>query len=473
MMPQPSSPIDLDRPCRILIGTMENGENLSNLAVGLKSLGHSVTKVFQFAESQHGRRIVPDLLLRDVVAGTSYGVPKEDPDLIIWYPGPRVQEMIDAHDIFIFQSGKSLLPGNDDLPLIKAAGKQIVSLFTGTDVRHWSAAEPQFASWGRRYWPSHTEKWDKPHPTKPQMVLDQYFYNNWSVANKLYTLRMAELYSDVILSIPEQSGLAIRPYSHLHVAIDVSRFTPLVPDREVPLIVHAPSHRIRKGSDFIQYAVNLLNFQGVKADYRQFEGLDNATLVRELAQADIAVDQLFALTHAGFALEAMAAGCATLGGNVPEFMPGPEDRPILDITPNNVVDQLRRVIQDRTLRRQLAEEGRRHVERHHTPEAVARWLLNALARAAEDDFDYWPSFFLQHYRLPRGEVLPTHVQRLNRKVIERGRVPRGTSPDLLCERGLVPRDEPLTPFARSRFLPRTDVAVGPHGLHFDPIDFAC
>ncbi|PWC55331.1 glycosyltransferase [Azospirillum sp. TSO22-1] len=464
------APFDPARPLRVLIGTMENGENLSNFAEGLKQLGHTVTKVFQFAESQHGRRIVPDHLLRDVLAGTTYGIPAEDPDTIFWNPGPRIQEMIDGHDLFIFQSGKTLLPGNDDLPVIRNAGKRIVSVFTGTDVRHWSAAEPQYSSWGRRYWPAHTEKWDQPHPTKSQMVLDQYFYNNWSVANKIYTLRMAELYSDVILSVPEQAGLAIRPYFHFHVPIDANRFTAAVPDREVPIVVHAPSHRIRKGSDFIQYAVNLLNFQGVKAEYRQFEGLDNAVVAQELSNADIAVDQIFAMMHGGFALEAMAAGCAVLASNVPEFMPGPEERPILDVHPGNLHTQLRRLIEDRALRRRLGEEARRHVERHHTPVAAARHLLNALARAEADDFDYWPSFFLQHYRLPRSEVLPPHVLGLNLEVIRSGRVPRGTHPTLLRERGLIP-DAPLDPFERSRFLQRTDPAIGPYGLRFDPIDF--
>lgn len=470
MTSAPTAPFDPARPQRILIGTMENGENLSNLAEGLKRLGHSVTKVFQFAESQHGRRIVPDHLISEVQAGSSYGIPQNDPDLIVWSPSPKIQALIKAHDVFIFQSGKTLLPGNDDLPMIKAAGKRIVSLFTGTDIRHWSAAEPQYNSWGRQYWPCHTEKWDKAHSTKTQMILDPFFYNNWSVANKLYTIRMAELYSDAIISVPEQSCLAIRPYFHFHVPIDVSRFTARVPDREVPVIVHAPSHRIRKGSDFIQYAINLLSFQGVPCEYRQFENIDNAVVVRELSDADIAIDQVFGLMYGAFALEAMAAGCTVLASNCPEFMPTPEERPMLDIHPRNMVEQIRTAILDRPLRRRLSEESRRYVERYHTPEAAAGFLMQALARADQDDFDYWPSLFLLNYRLPRNTVLPNFIKRLNRDVLCSGRVPPGTDPQLLRQRGLIP-DEPLPPFGRNRFLPRADIAIGPYGYHPNPVDF--
>lgn len=469
-MPPVNPPFSTSRPLRILIGTMENGENLSNLAKGLRQLGHSVTTVFQSNESQHGRALAPDHLISDVIAGTTYGIIDGNNNYLHWNPSAQIIRLIDEHDLFVFQSGKTLLPGNDDLAMIKKAGKRIVSIFTGTDIRHWSAAEPLYNSWGRHYWPAHTEKWDKAFPNKREMVLDPYFYNNWSVANKLYTLRMAELYSDAILSVPEQSCLAVRPYFHLHVPIDIDRITPASPGREIPLIVHAPSHRLRKGSDFIQYTINLLGFHGVRCEYRQFEGMDNASVLKALTEADIAIDQVFCMVQGAFALEAMGAGCAVLASNCPEMMPGPEERPIFDIHPGNMVEQLRRVIEDRELRCRIAAEGRRYVERYHTPEASARSLLQSLERAENEDYDYWPSLFLLHYRLPRDTVLPPFIKQLNLDVIQHGRVPPGTDMTLLGQRRLIP-DAAYAPIGRERFFPRTDVACGPRGYHPNPVDF--
>jgi glycosyltransferase involved in cell wall biosynthesis len=102
------------------------------------------------------------------------------------------------------------------------------------------------------------------------------------------------------------------------------------------------------------------------------------TLVREmLSEGDIAVDQLFSVTGGLFAVEAMAAGCAVLGGNIPKLS-GIADLPIIHTDTSNIYDNLKLLIEKPDLRQELGRKGRLYAERYHDHRKIADDILNLL-----------------------------------------------------------------------------------------------
>lgn len=332
-----------------------------------------------------------------------------------------------SFDLYVFHGGLTLLPQNRDLPILRALGKKIVCVFFGSDVRHWSAAEPARELAGFETYAAYRE--------------------NQPVELKLHRLRMAEAYADAVIMQPSFAELAVRPYHHLYIAIDIARIPHAIPAREVPRVVHAPSRAELKGTKEILAALRQLGEEGVRYDLRLIEGRPNAEVLRELREADVLVDELRECSYGMVALEAMASGCAVAGGHQPQVVPLPPDRPILPITPSTVVDQLRRLLTDRDLRVQLAARGRPFVERYHTPATAATRIYKALDGAAPD---YYPGFFAWRYELPEEQEVSPQTKQLTWRIARRWGLPEGLDPSTLVQRRLlsVPDGEPTIPLPR-------------------------
>src|ERR1044071_641595 len=86
--------------------------------------------------------------------------------------------------------------------------------------------------------------------------------------------------------------------------LDLRPFTPVPPsDSPRPLVVHAPSNREKKGT---QYVIDACSALPVELDI--VEGVPHDEARARYARADIVVDQLNAGWHGVFAIEAMALG---------------------------------------------------------------------------------------------------------------------------------------------------------------------
>ncbi|HEX8723385.1 MAG TPA: hypothetical protein VF736_22395 [Pyrinomonadaceae bacterium] len=412
-------------PQKILVGTVEIARQMYDLADGFRRLGHRARTLIArrnpqhpglrydieyrqspFSERVNGIRAFPLRHARAVVNRS--------------YWAARLLPLLTGYDVYVFQAGGSLLPGNRDLPLLKRLGKKVIVMFQGDEIRHWSAAEPVWESFGLR--------------------LPPYYRENASLfplAQKLTALRMAERYADVIFSVPSQSELALRPYMHVYLPLDLSRFRYHVPARDVPVVVHAPSFAPLKGTAQILEALDRLRAEGVPFELRLLEGKKNEEVIEELVGADVVADQLNVPLYGMFALEGMATGCAVAGGNREDFIPLPPNRPTLHIDSGNLYGQLRRLLTDKPLRLRLAAEGRALVEKYHDHRRVARHLLDCLAAGPGRGFDYHPTFFARRYKLPEGEALDEGLKRLTARVVRRWGLPEDVDPRDLVARGLM------------------------------------
>ena len=412
---------------RIFIGTTEIGGQIPLYAEGFRALGHQVTTGVNVG---HCYKFDPSLTYDLAVDLNSYS---------------QAASIIDAHDVFLFQFGQSLLHGNADFPAIRRAGKKIISLFNGSDVRYWPLYEQQFNVDYR------TLSGEEP----PE------FWSTASLPSVLSTLRRGELYADLILSVPNQSVLGLRPYNHFFYVADLSRYRFHVPDREVPVVVHAPSQMQTKGTARILAALDRLKAEGVAFELRLLHNVSNSEVRDALADADCVIDQIY-LGYGFFATEGMASGCAASTGHFPQLEAFASRRPIHPLRISNIENDLRILLTDRELRVRLAHEGRAHVEKFHDHVRVCHRILEDLENGEDRIHDYYPRYYACEAVLPKNVHIPQNLLKISSDIVTRYGLPHDANPLDMVLRGL------LSPHVLTQRIPRWDAGVQ-DGSRFAPI----
>jgi hypothetical protein len=427
----------MNRPLRFLVGTFESSGMTSELSAGLSALGHESHTALCHGYSFFGERLYNFDVSRDANAvdwaQLARALERTPPPRRLTARSSsfeRLHWMIAHHDVFVFlytslhhdrrrPAGRMGL--GREFPLLKRLGKQIVAMFVGPEVRHASAYDQELRSLGG--------------PGAPLASL----FPNWSstpVRQPLRNVRRAELWADVILSQPNQAGLALRPYTHFFVPIDLANVRAEIPKRDVPVVLHAPSQTGIKGTSLIVCALDALEREGVRFERKIVTDRPNREVLEEMSRADVVIDQVHLPLHGRLGVEAMASGCAVATCDRVDWEPFPEKRPIWHIDVDNLKEQLRRLFTDKPLRIELARAGRRHAERHHGHVAVARRIVDALERP-DEAIDHRPTFFARHYRLPSGARVPRALRRMTAQVARRCGLPDGVTLRDLQARGLA------------------------------------
>jgi glycosyltransferase involved in cell wall biosynthesis len=252
-----------------------------------------------------------------------------------------------------------------DLPLLERLGKGIVVTFQGDDARQGDYCREHFdISFVNEVEPGYYSDEDDAHKR----------YRIGQFAR--YADRIFALNPDLLRVLPSQARFL--PYAN----VDIRDWTPLPAreTREVPLVVHAPSHRGVKGTRFVLDAVSRLQAEGVAFEFALVEGMSNAEARRLYEQADLLIDQLLAGWYGGLAVELMALGKPVLCYIREEdlqFIPHGmrAQLPIINVNPATLYGVLRESLTQR--KGELAAEGRRgreYVESWHDPLRIAAML---------------------------------------------------------------------------------------------------
>ena len=233
-------------------------------------------------------------------------------------------------DIFHFYFGLTLIPKSLQFPALRALRKKSVFHYLGSDIR--GKTREQLA-YGKR---------------ADAEIVGSYAALDW---------------------VPEAHvippGLDLRP------------FTPVPPsDNPRPLVVHAPSSREKKGTQYVIDACAQL-----PVDLDIVEGVPHDIARERYARADIVVDQLNAGWHGVFSLESMALSKPVVTYLKPELV----DRaakgygirlPIVPATKDTLVDALRPLVEQPALRREIGAAGRAYVEQVHDIDRIADRLVD-------------------------------------------------------------------------------------------------
>lgn len=269
-----------------------------------------------------------------------------------------------SFDAFVFLYGQTITNTGFELWLLRSLNKKIIFIYVGSDVRPPYIDGGWFPDVGR-----------EPDIARAYKLAQQYKRK----------LRLHERYSDYLVNSPSTAQYHERRY--------VNWFSMGIPKCIVPLqpahtkyldevnVLHCPSNPVVKGSAEIRAIVERLKAKGIPIRLTLIEGEPNETVLRELAQCDLVVDQLYSDTPlAVFATEAAFFGKpAVVGGYFADeigTLLGPGDLPpSLFVPPEKVEAAIERLVTDHALRCQLGERARAFVtERWAAAEVAGRYL---------------------------------------------------------------------------------------------------
>lgn len=388
---------------KIFLGCKEQASILSSLSLGLEKNGHLVTTLIvennHFYESTFDHNLdtkasrMLELLAFIRPQNSSLWLYKYLKKLLVYfYALLLLPRLIVSNDIFIFL-WKTLLPFELDLFILKLFRKKIITIFVGSEIRTSEGFSQEFKV--------NVDAWDTKY--------------KGGFNNKFWLLRIHELLSDAIFSVPDQSSLAIRPYHHLYLPFDDGGFVYKNHKRLIPKIVHVPSNSSIKGSKEIIRTLDKLREEGIEFEFRTIENVPNQTVKEILTDADILVDELVLHGPGTLSLEAMASGCAAATKFLDQYS-NIFNPPVCSINSNTIYPQLKRLIIDLAYRNELIEKGQPYVKEFHSAETISKNILEKLSTAS---FSYWPTFFIMSFKFPLNIQLTFWSNWINRIIINR------------------------------------------------------
>lgn len=289
---------------------------------------------------------------------------------------------INECDIFLFFWDSFYLQ-NADYKILKEKGKKIITVFVGDDVRWEPAMKQEFKMF-----------------KLPIIEYKNYDYSISSLNRKLNFLRVAEKYSDVILSQPNATQLSLRPYHNLHIPIVLNDYKERNQQRQKPIIIHAPTS-IGKGTHYIEPIIEQLRNESFIFEYQRIQNIPREKAIEIYSNADIIIDQLLIPGGGKLAHEGLAMGkvVLTLMANNIYNQKKPSDCPLVDVRAENLSDVLKQLIPDVNLRSEIAAKGRPYIGKHHSPKKIVNDILNKIDNKTFCKPDYEPTFF-------RGNFIP-------------------------------------------------------------------
>lgn len=261
---------------------------------------------------------------------------------------------IKKYDTFHFHFARTLLPYGMDLPYLKKKKKRIFLEFHGSELR-----------WKFNRNPEDRNTFAYLNGLEP--VSERNLKKLKKLCNGVDGIILHD--SELRDHLPETDTKVY----YLPLRIDVDRFVPKFPDEHdgKVTIVHAPSKRAVKGTEYIIKAVENLKLK-YEIEFILIENMSNDEAIKLYSSADIIVDQLLIGTYGVFACEAMALGKPVIA-YVSEKMKSdfPEELPVVSSTIYEIEEKLEHLILNPELRRRIGIEGRSYVERFHDYRKVA------------------------------------------------------------------------------------------------------
>ncbi|OPY49923.1 MAG: hypothetical protein A4E49_03005 [Methanosaeta sp. PtaU1.Bin112] len=141
-------------------------------------------------------------------------------------------------------------------------------------------------------------------------------------------------------------------------------------------ILHAPSRRRLKGTEHVLRAIKELKREGYNIELILVENTSHVDAIENYKRADIVVDQLLIGWYGMLAQECMALGkpvCVYLREDLQGHMPS---QPMLNTSIDNLLENLRLLIEDPRLREDLGKRGRNYVEIVHDSDKIAHKLMD-------------------------------------------------------------------------------------------------
>jgi glycosyltransferase involved in cell wall biosynthesis len=270
------------------------------------------------------------------------------------------------YDIFHFFWGSSLYGfgpfSHLDLPLLRRLGKSVFVHFRGLDIvdlKYFDYLRAKTAG----------DSLPKPPMSRPDQLQS---LSKW----RRYAHQMLVSEPDLFWVAPE--AVMVQQ------AIDLElwrpqRTHPQSHEDGIIRIVHAPSMRRKKGTEFVEESVAELREMGHPVELVLIEKTPFHEVKGIYERCDIGVDQVLYGWYGKVSVELMALGKPVICYIDPELKRHRADMPIVNGHPCELTAQLERLVQDASLRAELGRTGMEYVRRHHDVKAIIDQCLDLYA----------------------------------------------------------------------------------------------
>jgi len=283
-----------------------------------------------------------------------------------------------THDVFIFNFSESFFGAlahverlrwlsTIDLRILRLFDKKIVFIVNGSDLRSDKLLLNAMRA---------NDHVSRDHVKALEMYLEN---TGGKVDENLNAFRrnVVQKYGDCVLA-GGGGAVGLVEFEPFRPPVDPSELEYEISNATKPLVVHAPSDAQIKGTKFVIKSIEELRNEGLNFEFSLIQDRPAAEVREILSKSDIAVDQVIYPGHGLFAVEAMATGNAVLSGMIPGQFGFPENNPILSSTPANLTENLRILIEDKKLRRELQQRGLQYAKREHNYIVQCKLIQNKL-----------------------------------------------------------------------------------------------
>jgi hypothetical protein len=298
-------------------------------------------------------------------------------------------ESIERFDVIHFHFARTFFPNAWggvpafwDLPIYRMLGKKVFFTFHGSDIRIRRIHE-QVNPWSYYRYSDIASDDDR-----TEKVIE---------AIRTYANRMFIQSIDYRHFVPEAEVVER--------IIDLSTWPEQLPEqRPEPVILHVPSRRGTKGTEFVIAGMKQLAEQGHQFTFKLLEGVSHDEARRAIQAADIVIDNLLTGDYEVVSLETMASSRVALANIQASVAAAYPDAPVVSADPDTFVARMAELIADLDGRRELAARGRPYVARIHDAPVIAEKLLG---------------FYRADYPPVRPGVLPDWFSLDGKRQIER------------------------------------------------------
>lgn len=166
-----------------------------------------------------------------------------------------------------------------------------------------------------------------------------------------------------------------KTFSTLH-RLNVHDFKPTQYANARPLIVHSPTRRHAKGTQFILQAITDLKSE-FDFDFKLLERMPREEVLDTIKKCDIFIDQLLLGSNGMASCEALSMGRPVLCHIMdPVYQNGlPSDCPIVSTNAYTIKENLRRLLESPELREELGAKGRQYALKYLDVDVKAKELV--------------------------------------------------------------------------------------------------
>jgi glycosyltransferase involved in cell wall biosynthesis len=270
---------------------------------------------------------------------------------------------INQYDIFHFNGGQSFFTYPRigifylDLPLIRSFNKKIIISFNGCDIRFPS----QCGACATASTPCRSDRTERLRHRRSKLAEKHADYLFVSTPDLKQSLPMAEWRPQSRFFVEE-----LAPIDSIYKDLNPIPFR----------IVHAPTRRIKKGTEQIERVINELSQEGVNIELNLIEGLTHSNAIEIMKRSHLVIDQLLIGWYGGVSVEGMALAKPVICNIDPEFykfIPSQVkmQMPIVSSTSLELRDRILELLNHPAKCLSLGRKGREYVKAWHDPRKIA------------------------------------------------------------------------------------------------------